>query len=92
MLTPHAAALSPCMFQRSSQPKACNDTGASRRYGTYFYKNGSIYDGEFLEDEAHGLGTFKGVNGEFYQGEWQVTHAPLVHAPYFSSAVSDLLE
>lgn len=24
-----------------------------------------------MEDEAHGVGTFKGVNGEFYQGEWQ---------------------
>ena len=31
-----------------------------------------MYDGEFIEDEAHGVGTFKGVNGEFYQGEWQV--------------------
>jgi len=28
-------------------------------YGTYFYKNGSIYDGEFIEDEAHGVGTFR---------------------------------
>ncbi len=36
-----------------------------------YYKNGSVYDGEFMEDEAHGVGTFKGVNGEFYQGEWQ---------------------
>jgi hypothetical protein len=36
-----------------------NDLHDYCRYGTYFYKNGSIYDGEFIEDEAHGLGTFK---------------------------------
>lgn len=35
-------------------------------YGTYFYDNGDVYEGEWAEDEKHGSGTYNFASGKVY--------------------------
>ena len=32
--------------------------------------NGDVYEGDWLDDHIHGIGTFTRVNGDIYTGEW----------------------
>lgn len=32
-------------------------------FGKYTYKDGSVYEGDFLEDLPHGIGTLKKADG-----------------------------
>ena len=38
--------------------------------GIYRYKNGQVYDGEFVEDKMHGMGKYKWPDGKVYEGGW----------------------
>ena len=39
--------------------------------GTMIYEDGSIYDGEWLNDLRHGPGRYTWPNGIVYNGEWK---------------------
>ncbi|KAM3600290.1 uncharacterized protein V6R79_020979 [Siganus canaliculatus] len=39
-------------------------------YGTYFYNNSAVYEGEWREDHRSGWGRMYYENGDFYEGEW----------------------
>ena len=38
--------------------------------GTYKFKSGSVYTGDFEKSLRHGLGTMTYSNGDIYSGEW----------------------
>lgn len=38
--------------------------------GTFWYPDGSRYEGSWVEDQRNGTGTYYYVNGDLYQGEW----------------------
>ena len=38
--------------------------------GTFWYPDGSRYEGCWVEDQRNGNGTYYYVNGDSYQGEW----------------------
>eukprot|EP00003_Mantamonas_plastica_P027526 TRINITY_DN592_c0_g1_i1.p1 TRINITY_DN592_c0_g1~~TRINITY_DN592_c0_g1_i1.p1 ORF type:complete len:315 (+),score=78.10 TRINITY_DN592_c0_g1_i1:117-1061(+) len=40
-------------------------------YGTYYYDNGDIYDGEWSGGNFEGRGTFKWKDDTWYEGEWK---------------------
>lgn len=35
------------------------------------HADGDIYDGDWIDDKAHGMGTYSHSNGAFYNGEWE---------------------
>ncbi len=37
---------------------------------TYKYKNGAVFNGEWLGGFRHGKGTMKWPDGAMYEGEW----------------------
>lgn len=39
-------------------------------YGTYFYSNSAVYEGEWAEDQRSGWGRMYYENGDIYEGEW----------------------
>ena len=39
--------------------------------GTFKFKNGNIYEGEWKNDKSHGTGTYKFKNGNVYTGEFK---------------------
>ena len=39
--------------------------------GRYFFPNGNLYDGEFVEGRFDGFGMYKWPDGENYTGEWK---------------------
>ncbi len=39
--------------------------------GTYRYKNGAIYSGQFVGGKAHGHGSLRFKNGNTYTGKWE---------------------
>jgi serine/threonine-protein kinase len=39
--------------------------------GVFFYKNGSCYEGAFLNGKRHGTGTLRLAEGDIFTGEWQ---------------------
>lgn len=39
--------------------------------GTYYYPDGSVYSGEWLNNKQHGRGRFALANGTHYEGQWQ---------------------
>ena len=41
------------------------------RTGTMIYEDGSVYDGEWLNDLRHGPGRCTWPNGIVYNGEWK---------------------
>jgi len=40
-------------------------------FGKMFYKNGDIYEGQWLNDKRHGKGSFIFEDGTSYVGEWR---------------------
>ena len=43
--------------------------------GTYKVEDdGSVYEGEFVNDKRHGTGTYRYANGDVYKGEWKDGH------------------
>ncbi len=42
-----------------------------RTHGRYTWKDGRTYDGDWLEDKAHGIGSFTFVNGDVYEGQFK---------------------
>jgi hypothetical protein len=40
-------------------------------FGTYYYPDGSVYSGEWLNNKHHGRGRFNLANGTSYEGIWQ---------------------
>ena len=44
--------------------------GAKEGQGLQIAPNGSSYNGEYVNDQFHGTGTFKFVDGASYEGEW----------------------
>jgi len=53
----------------------CNNTYCDQEYGTYKYKDGSIYKGFFKQGKPEGSGTVNYTNGNHYEGEWK-NHVP----------------
>ena len=45
-------------------------TGFREGYGIMHYKNGTVYDGEWLANKQHGQGTATSINGDTYTGNW----------------------
>lgn len=43
--------------------------------GSYTYKSGSLYDGEWFGGFRHGNGKMKWVDGSFYEGIWNLGYA-----------------
>jgi hypothetical protein len=39
--------------------------------GVFKFKNGDIYDGDFVEDMSHGLGIYTSIYGDVYTGEYR---------------------
>lgn len=39
--------------------------------GTYYYKGGMKYIGEFLDGQKHGRGIYYDANGNSYEGKWE---------------------
>ena len=39
-------------------------------FGSYFWKNGNKYEGNWKNSEIHGLGQITWPDGRKYQGEW----------------------
>lgn len=35
------------------------------------WRHGTTYDGDFVEDSAHGLGSWTSAAGDTYHGEWK---------------------
>ena len=44
------------------------------RFGTYEWKDGRKYQGEYLDDKKHGYGIFKWYDGRQYAGYWANGH------------------
>lgn len=40
-------------------------------YGVYRYKNGDVYEGDFVEGKRHGLGEYVYKDKSYYRGEWE---------------------
>jgi len=40
-------------------------------YGKYKYKNGDVYEGDFIESKRHGLGEYVYNDQSYYRGEWE---------------------
>ena len=38
--------------------------------GTFYYPDGSIYEGEWFEDKKHGQGKYTYPNNDTYEGQW----------------------
>merc|ERR1711990_1016591 len=38
--------------------------------GTFYYPDGSIYEGQWTDDRKHGQGTYTYPNGDTYEGNW----------------------
>ena len=38
--------------------------------GIFYWADGDIYEGGFVEDLRHGYGIYLYANGDKYQGEW----------------------
>lgn len=38
--------------------------------GTFWYPDGSRYEGSWIDDQRNGNGTYFYINGDTYQGEW----------------------
>ena len=43
-------------------------------FGTYEWKDGRKYQGEYLDDKKHGYGIFKWYDGRQYAGYWANGH------------------
>ena len=43
-------------------------------FGTYSWKDGRKYQGEYLDDKKHGYGVFKWYDGREYAGYWANGH------------------
>ena len=48
-----------------------NDSSKKEGYGKCTYKNGDIYEGEFLDDKRSGIGTYYYADGCSYKGDWK---------------------
>lgn len=48
----------------------CTEGDCVNGRGTYVYKSGSVYKGEFVDDKKNGSGTFTYANGDSYVGEF----------------------
>jgi radial spoke head protein 1 len=38
--------------------------------GTYIYPDGSVYKGDWKNNQHHGVGVYEFPNGTVYEGEW----------------------
>lgn len=45
--------------------------GARNGVGRYYYPDGSVYNGEWLNNQKHGNGTYSNRTGEIYKGMWK---------------------
>ena len=41
-----------------------------RRFGSFFYKDGGVYTGDYKNNLFHGTGTISYADGDKYVGEW----------------------
>ena len=49
-----------------------NPTSTSFQSGTYTFRNGDIYSGDYLHGAKHGFGVYTyATTGEKYEGEWR---------------------
>ena len=37
-------------------------------FGRYIFADKSFYNGDFVDNQAHGYGTFQHINGDYYRG------------------------
>ena len=40
-------------------------------YGVYTWADGRKYEGEFMNNEQHGIGTYISKSGKIKKGQWQ---------------------
>merc|ERR1739838_782288 len=52
-----------------------NKKGKRNGQGTYRFKNGAKFDGEYLKNKKHGTGTFIYPDGSKYEGAGELIHA-----------------
>lgn len=57
-------------FEDGSYRGEVNEDGIKHGQGSYFWKDGSSYNGDFLLDKRHGNGLFEWANGETYKGDY----------------------
>ena len=56
--------------KKDTQNKEKIVTGKSSDYNKIRYKNGDIYEGEFVKGKRQGEGTYFFSDGEKYSGQW----------------------
>ena len=56
--------------QSTSEKTGCIEGRCDNGYGTFIYKDGTKYKGEFKNGLAEGTGTCFYENGDYYFGEW----------------------
>ena len=49
--------------------------GKVKGSGVYTWKNGDIYDGDWVDGMKHGYGVWKNKGGDQYQGYWEMNMA-----------------
>ena len=59
-----------CLFRNGEGFEGTVQKG-KQGFGTYFYRNGNVYSGDWLNDVKHGQGKMEYPNGDHYQGGWK---------------------
>ena len=60
-----------CVPPTYTGPTGCISGDCNNGQGTYIYKNGNKYVGEWKGDNMHGQGTYTWPNGDKYVGVWK---------------------
>ena len=58
-------------YTKAADKKGCIAGDCKNGYGTYVYKDGTKYRGDFKNGLADGIGTCFYSNGDYYFGEWE---------------------
>ena len=62
-------------FPDGSYDGFLDDQGRRSGPGTFSYKNGDVFEGDWVENVRHGKGTCRFANGDVYEGQWKVDEA-----------------
>jgi hypothetical protein len=58
-------------FQLYGQNTGCISGDCDNGFGTWIYKNGDKYEGNWVNKKMHGVGTYYYMNGDIYKGDFR---------------------